>query len=288
MRRTATAMLVGLLLLPALWAEDKPIPPGEQLEALRKEVEKVRQTYYASYEKATTDTERQKLRDKNDKQIKACARRALELARKYPKDPAAVEALCWIIAGGLGYNGAGAEIETALDLLRTDYVTSDKLRRVCSIAFVYDSVSVKPEQLLRAVLEKSPHRELRGIACYHLGIMLRRHAEAAKRWREPGRAKGWEAGLNAAVLKRLQSSDPDQLLQEAERLFQRTIAEYGDVRIPPRGTLADIAKATLFEMQHLVVGKTAPVIEGEDIDGKRFKLSDYRGKIVVLDFWGHW
>ena len=35
-------------------------------------------------------------------------------------------------------------------------------------------------------------------------------------------------------------------------------------------------------------GKTAPDIEGEDIDGKKFKLSDYRGKVVVLDFWGNW
>jgi hypothetical protein len=36
------------------------------------------------------------------------------------------------------------------------------------------------------------------------------------------------------------------------------------------------------------VGQEAPEIEGEDIDGKTFKLSDYRGKVVVLDFWGHW
>ncbi len=36
------------------------------------------------------------------------------------------------------------------------------------------------------------------------------------------------------------------------------------------------------------VGKTAPEIEGEDLDGKRFKLSDYRGKVVLLDFWGNW
>ncbi len=35
----------------------------------------------------------------------------------------------------------------------------------------------------------------------------------------------------------------------------------------------------------LAVGKPAPEIEGEDIDGKTFKLSDYRGKVVLLDFW---
>jgi cytochrome oxidase Cu insertion factor (SCO1/SenC/PrrC family) len=38
----------------------------------------------------------------------------------------------------------------------------------------------------------------------------------------------------------------------------------------------------------LKVGKIAPEIVGEDIDGTAFKLSDYRGKVVLLDFWGHW
>jgi len=36
------------------------------------------------------------------------------------------------------------------------------------------------------------------------------------------------------------------------------------------------------------VGMAAPVIEGQDVDGVPFKLSDYRGKVVVLDFWGDW
>ena len=29
-------------------------------------------------------------------------------------------------------------------------------------------------------------------------------------------------------------------------------------------------------------------IEGEDPDGRKFELSDYRGRVVVLDFWGDW
>jgi hypothetical protein len=38
----------------------------------------------------------------------------------------------------------------------------------------------------------------------------------------------------------------------------------------------------------LEIGNLALEISGQDIDGKRFKLSDYRGKVVVLDFWGNW
>ena len=36
------------------------------------------------------------------------------------------------------------------------------------------------------------------------------------------------------------------------------------------------------------IGNLAPDIQGEDLDGVKFKLSDYRGKVVVIDFWGHW
>lgn len=36
------------------------------------------------------------------------------------------------------------------------------------------------------------------------------------------------------------------------------------------------------------VGTPAPDIEGEDFNGQRFKLSDYRGKVVVVSFWASW
>jgi peroxiredoxin len=36
------------------------------------------------------------------------------------------------------------------------------------------------------------------------------------------------------------------------------------------------------------IGSLAPEIVGEDIDGKPIRLSDYRGKVVLLDFWGTW
>ncbi len=36
------------------------------------------------------------------------------------------------------------------------------------------------------------------------------------------------------------------------------------------------------------VGKAAPEIEGTDIQGQRLTLSSYRGKVVLIDFWGDW
>jgi hypothetical protein len=38
----------------------------------------------------------------------------------------------------------------------------------------------------------------------------------------------------------------------------------------------------------LALGQLAPDIQGQDLDGVPFKLSDYRGRVVVLDFWGTW
>ena len=36
------------------------------------------------------------------------------------------------------------------------------------------------------------------------------------------------------------------------------------------------------------IGDLAPEISGTDLNGEPFKLSDYRGQVVVLDFWGNW
>ena len=53
-------------------------------------------------------------------------------------------------------------------------------------------------------------------------------------------------------------------------------------------TLGQVAVARLDEMLNLAVGKPAPEIEGVDVDGKPLRLSDYKGKVVVLVFWGSW
>jgi len=44
----------------------------------------------------------------------------------------------------------------------------------------------------------------------------------------------------------------------------------------------------LRRIREFGVGQLATEIEGSDINGKHFKLSDYRGRVVVLTFSGNW
>jgi len=40
--------------------------------------------------------------------------------------------------------------------------------------------------------------------------------------------------------------------------------------------------------QDSLVGKTAPEITLQNLDGEEISLSDYRGKVVLIDFWAGW
>ena len=69
---------------------------------------------------------------------------------------------------------------------------------------------------------------------------------------------------------------------EAKKLFAQLKSSY------PNSRYAKQADGAMFQMENLVIGKTAPDFEATDENGKAFTLSDYRGKVVVLDFWGWW
>src|SRR5206468_11276449 len=72
-----------------------------------------------------------------------------------------------------------------------------------------------------------------------------------------------------------------------EGFFEQVVAKFADVKAG-RGTLGDTAKSELFELRNLGIGKTAPEIESQDLDGKKVKLSDLKGKVVVIDIWATW
>jgi RNA polymerase sigma factor (sigma-70 family) len=216
-----------------------------------------------------------------------CAGQLLGLARKHPGERVAFEALAWIVE----YTYDAPAAEQALTRLRQDHLSAKKIGDVCTLA-VFSPHYGAVEQLMRTVLEKSPHTAARGQACLALAQFLRveaNRAQFARRPQTPEEAAQLEQAYGPAEVRRRKALDPAALQAEAERLYERVLAEFADVHPPRQGEpLGTWARAALDEIRLLAVGKTAPEIEGEDLDGKPLKLSDHRGKVVVLTFWASW
>ena len=95
-----------------------------------------------------------------------------------------------------------------------------------------------------------------------------------------------------SYIARLRTADTGAIRREAEAILERVKADYGDVKylngmVLTDETLATVADRELADVRTLAVGQIAPEIAGEDVDGKPMKLSEFRGKVVVLDFGSH-
>jgi len=68
-------------------------------------------------------------------------------------------------------------------------------------------------------------------------------------------------------------------------VFEELIAEAEEAN---DADLARELRAELIRRRDLRVGMLAPDFEAKTVDGETFRLSDYRGKVVLIDFWGFW
>ncbi len=96
-------------------------------------------------------------------------------------------------------------------------------------------------------------------------------------------SEGAELALKSRSAK-LEPADEKRMFA----LLERVVAEFATEKDDKGRLWKDVAAGALAALRDLAVGKLAPEISGADLDGAAFKLSDYRGKIVVLDFWGNW
>ena len=143
------------------------------------------------------------------------------------------------------------------------------------------------EAFLRRVVADSPHEKVRAWSTYALSMQLMQQSEMADRIGSmpAGQVKGFRSYFGDETVDAILGREAKDRAAEIESLLA-TICETLDES--DYESLVGMAKGDLFEARNLAIGKIAPEIEGEDLDGVAFKLSDYRGKVVVLDFWGNW
>jgi RNA polymerase sigma factor (sigma-70 family) len=215
------------------------------------------------------------------------ARRFLQLTESAPSDPTAVDALVWIVQ----FSDAGPEFDRAIELLARDHATKRQVGLPACSSLI-GKMSPSAETLLRAVVDKNPDRFVRGYACLWLGQHLREQSRAVrsvrgdKQWAAQLEARILEDGGDKAGFERFSKRDPDTLMTQSQAAFERVVKEFADIPGSRGGTLGEEAGAVLNEIRNLVPGKPAPEVTGADVDGKPMKLSDHRGRVVLLSFWG--
>jgi hypothetical protein len=299
MKRTVTAALALLTLayMPARGAPGNPSQaqkeaqakktPKEQFDALLEEYQKAQTAFSQVYSKAKTDQERSKIFEEKYPKPAEYASRFLAIADSAPEDKAAVSALIWCVQLG----GGGADAAKAMRRLAEKHAADPKLASaIPGIGYSYAPVG---ETLLRAVIEKNQDRTTRGNATMALAQFLKRKIELIRTLNENEKRANelkpflTAQGFDSEAVARLKSADPASAEKEVESLLEKVEKDFADIS-SGRGTLGKSARSELNEMRNLGVGKASPEITGSDIDGKSFKLSDYRGKVVVIDFWGDW
>jgi hypothetical protein len=265
----------------------KAATPVEQHQALLKEL----QSSTAAYFQTTNAAERNAIVAR----VVTATVKLLELVEKQPKEPFALSALTQIISQEYWLNthtshpGWGRESPQAraIGLMLRDHLESDQLVEACKR--VNFSFRQECETFLRAVLAKNPHREVRGAACLRLAQFLAGRMERLDLLKEqPELARRYESLFGTEYIEALRRQDRASVMKEAEAIYDRANMEFGDVKLPYNETVGDAARTDLFEIRYLCVGKTAPDIDGPDQEGQPFKLSDYRGKIVLLYFWAEY
>ena len=263
---------------------DNQATPAQQYQALLKEFSAVTQGFWP----ATTDEERNKIVARAEK----LPLKILELVEKNSKDPIALEALIQVISQEYWLNthtshpgwGKDSRQARAIVQLLRDHLDSDKLGDACTR--VHYCFRQECETFLRTVLEKSPHREVQGLACLRLAQFLVNRLDRLELLKDqPALASRYELLYGKDYLDALQRQDRAKIVNEAEALYEQALEKYADVKTPYDGTVGETAQRELSEIRHLAIGQQAPDIEGADQDGKQFKLSDYRGKVVMLYFW---
>ncbi len=286
--------------------EEAPVPP-DTFQLIVEELQKASADFNKKMSEVEDAAERRKLmldRPMPDKY----AARMMAVAEKDLASEEGRQALGWIAA-----NCKGEPSTLAFEKLVEHHPDANELGSVAQKL----SRSMPTEEVMAqfdAIAEKTGNDRNKAIALWMKTTCLKNgirgwtvYADIAKRLADmsdeevDAEFRGRTREQMEQQVAAFQSQFPDSVREmyadpvafEAKMLkdLEDLLARYGEVRMTDAEdspTLASLLEGEIFELKFLAIGKEVPDIEGEDLDGTVFKLSDYRGKVVVIDFWGDW
>lgn len=256
--RIGAALALCVLAAPT-WAQKskaKPITADEaEYNALLKGYNSAWPKFYKLFTKGMSETSIKDLEgDKTKNPALMYLPRFQSLARRASPDATGAKALLEVMvlaASGLDAKAAAS----AADNLIAGYNKSPIIKQAVTLAgsMQWQLGVNKTAPILQKFVDRCTNRSDKAAAIYGLACL-------------------YTGGFGSTAPQKTQ----------AEKLFAELSTDYSDIP-------AEKGKAGfLYQLEHLQIGMTAPDFEATDETGQKFKLSDYRGKVVVVDFWGFW
>lgn len=260
--RKAIVLATTLVLFAVALGHQSPPKAGNQSAlskewgALQRSYETALQEYYLPLRNAKTEEEAAKVKlDETKNPNRAFIPKIHAFAVKAKNRPEAAEA--WLFLARISAPGFEATNNEAIVKLTTTFVKSPQLEGFCGqLPYMFYEMSnakareAKQLKLLRTIEAKNP-------------------------------LPGVKAAAIMAQAEVIGDASPEKAQQQIA-LINSVMEKY------PTTRYGKLAKAKKFEAEFLSVGKPAPDFEAKDENDVSFKLSEYKGKVVVLDFWGFW
>jgi len=288
-------LLTGLLSLglagPAIRADDKKADAAPKApptyDSLTKEFQDAQKKWTDGLRKQFADASKAMQEAKTDEEKQAAqkklrpatmmirpedgpgpkfAARFFKFAQDNPKDPSAVKALSMAI--NLGGGPKSPSWPKILAILDTEYAASPGIKPVLRAVGRWGDEA--GDKLLQDVVAKNPDRKIQGLAYKAMAEGQDLAARMADQLKTNERARESVTKDRGAAYVELLLANAEHARQKAKEITQFIHEKYGD------------------EFPDLSVGKPAPEVVSQNIDGKKVQLSSLKGKVVVLDIWATW
>jgi thiol-disulfide isomerase/thioredoxin len=256
-------------------ADDRPAaninPQVKDYEALKKEcdaaVESWNQELRAAYAKAEKEGKQKtfSFEEKNPNEV--YAPRFLALAEKDPTGPAAFRAIESALYGSGWPKDSDPTWRGGMKLLSAYYLKSPEIKRLLTFLAMFREDG---DALIHKVIAQNPDRQLQ--ARGYLVLINARNGLSAflDKYKNDPKER---ARVEKLVAK-------DKLVGMLAKAEQER-GEVDEFRKILRDHYAEFAP-------DLEVGQQAPEVISEDLRGNITRLSDLRGKVVVIDVWATW
>lgn len=100
-------------------------------------------------------------------------------------------------------------------------------------------------------------------------------------------ASQYHMQLGSELTARLVKEDPKKFEAQVIADFRDLSTQHGEKSIGGM-TIKELAEGSIFAVQHLRLGTVAKDLSGKNLDGKVVNIEDFRGKVLLIDFWATW